>query len=414
MTRVLMPVPLRDFDPTEVAIPWKILRENGVDVIFATSNGAKAQCDPLMISGRGLGPLGFFLRARRDAREAYAELEASPEFRHPQGWDAVRTEDFDGIVLSGGHAKGMREILESTVVQTIARRFFELEKPVGAICHGVVILARAKTAAGESVIRNRRVTALLESQELSAWRLTRAFAGDYYRTYPQTVQSEVTTAIGSPTFFVSSRTPLLRDAREHLNRGLTVRDGNLLTARWPGDAYSFAQGFLGMLGGGAGMRFQEPAEFVDQLNQIFCEVRNRVLHALPDSDVDHIGSSAIEGTISKGDLDILVRVGKERFEESIAAVEQLGFQIKEGTLRTESLCMLVTTEFGKDVAIQLVARGTEFEDFLQFRDKLNGDPNLVREYNQLKRDSVGLDPARYREKKSAFIERVLGADDDAG
>lgn len=158
------------------------------------------------------------------------------------------------------------------------------------------------------------------------------------------------------------------------------------------------------------MKFLKPEEFVDVLNQIFATLKSRILQVLPQGEVDHIGSSAIKGAISKGDLDILVRVRPDKMTEAIKAIESLGFKIKEGTLRTESLCMLVTTEFNEDVAIQLIAHGSEFEDFLHFRDKLNSNPDLVIKYNQLKIKSTNLTPNEYRIKKSEFIQKILSQD----
>lgn len=158
------------------------------------------------------------------------------------------------------------------------------------------------------------------------------------------------------------------------------------------------------------MKFLKPEEFVDVLNQIFATLKSRILQVLPQGEVDHIGSSAIKGAISKGDLDILVRVRSDEMAEAIKAIESLGFKIKEGTLRTESLCMLVTAEFNEDVAIQLIAQGSEFEDFLLFRDKLNSNPDLVMQYNQLKLKSTNLTPDEYRIKKSEFIQKILSKD----
>lgn len=254
--QILMPLPSRDFDPTEVAVPWRILKQSGVKIIFATPDGKKASCDPKMISGKGLGPAGPFLKARKDARLAYEELERSAEFNHPISWNEIEPDQFHGIVLTGGHAKGMREILESSRIQEVTAYFMRSLKPVAAICHGVIILARTKKSDGSSVIAGRKVTALLESQELTAWRLTKLFAGDYYRTYSETVELEVRRAIGSQGIFVRTLTPVLRDSPKHLARGIAVLDQNLLTARWPGDAYSFGYAFLDVL--------QRPIESQDQ------------------------------------------------------------------------------------------------------------------------------------------------------
>ena len=39
MARVLIPIPRRDFDPTEVAISWEVLTYLGHEVVFATPGG---------------------------------------------------------------------------------------------------------------------------------------------------------------------------------------------------------------------------------------------------------------------------------------------------------------------------------------------------------------------------------------
>lgn len=52
--------------------------------------------------------------------------------------------------MPGGHAPGMKSYLESAAVKEIAKKAMSADKPVGAICHGVLILARAKDAAGDA------------------------------------------------------------------------------------------------------------------------------------------------------------------------------------------------------------------------------------------------------------------------
>jgi len=155
------------------------------------------------------------------------------------------------------------------------------------------------------------------------------------------------------------------------------------------------------------MIFLKPEEFLPKVNAIFEIVERRVRRALPNADVEHIGSSAIMGAISKGDLDMLVRVSGVDFNQALSEIQAMGFTIKEGTLRTDSLCMLVTQEFDADVAIQLIEAGSEFEDFIKFRDRLNADANLVKTYNELKMSSTHLSPDEYRAKKANFITTVL-------
>ena len=162
----------------------------------------------------------------------------------PLRWAQLAEFEFDGLVLPGGHDKGMRDYLESEILQKEVVRYFDADKPVGAICHGVVLAARSKRINGKIVLAERKTTALLQSQEMMAYYMTCMWLKDYYRTYPQTVEKEVR-SIGSN--FASGPTPLLRDSPEHLERGFAVRDGNYVSARWPGDAHRFALEFLKLL-----------------------------------------------------------------------------------------------------------------------------------------------------------------------
>lgn len=239
MRRIVIPIPQSDFDPTEAGVTWKMLVQNGVEVTFATPNAQVSAGDPRMIKGDGLGPWSWLLRADANGRQAYREMTESEEFRKPIAWERINVAAFDGIVLPGGHAPGMRSYLESEILQRAVPEFFKASKIVGAICHGVVLAARSKDSLGKSVLAGRKATALLQSQELTAWALTCLWLKDYYRTYPETVQAEVTRSLGNPKNFISGPAPLTRDSMENLDAGFVVEDGNLVSARWPGDAHRF-------------------------------------------------------------------------------------------------------------------------------------------------------------------------------
>ena len=68
---------------------------------------------------------------------------------------------------------------------------------------------------------------------------------------------------------------------------------------------------------------------------------------------------------------------------TLTRIQKCGFEIKQGTLRTESLCMLVSDIDGVSTAIQLIEKGSKFEMFIKFRDRLNNNHKLVEEYNRL-------------------------------
>jgi putative intracellular protease/amidase len=282
MAIVLFPIPHRDFDPTEVAISWKVLTGLGHKVRFATPDGKPGEADRVMLDGIGLDPwsrvpglgplrlIGLVLRANADARRAYAEMTQDEAFQHPLRWDALTAGDFDALLLAGGHrARGMREYLESPVLQTLVAEAFSAGKPVAAICHGVLLAARSRDASGRSVLYGRRTTALTWSQERAADALAhvgRPWDRDYYRTYLEapgqpkgymSVEQEVTRALRSPADFVDvpadapdrrrKTSGLDRDTLADPRAAFVVVDGTYVSARWPGDAHLFAKTFADRL-----------------------------------------------------------------------------------------------------------------------------------------------------------------------
>ena len=282
MSRILLPIPSRDFDPTEVAVSWKILTQRGHRIVFATPDGRPGACDDIMLTGIGLDPwsgipllrhfrvLGRLLGANADARNAYAEMLRDPAFKNPIRWDQIDPKDFDALLLGGGHrARGMREYFESGILQRVTGTFFAEQKPVAAICHGVLLAARSKRADGRSVLYGRKTTTLpwaMEGKGNTLAHFGRFWDPNYYRTYTEgpgqafgymSVQQEVTRALASPADFIDvpksdpefkrKTSGMARDTATDESPAWVVRDDNYVSARWPGDAHSFARTFARML-----------------------------------------------------------------------------------------------------------------------------------------------------------------------
>jgi len=237
----------------------------------------------MMITGEGLDPWGFMpglkrltavgrlMRANAEARQAYAVMLQDPAYQAPLSWAQVRRKDFDGLLLPGGHrARGMREYLESDVLQKLVAQFFAAGLPVAAICHGVLLAARSRTPDGSrSALFGRRTTALTWALESAGWkvgRIVRFWDPNYYRTYvdgpgepagTMSVQQEVTRALARPKDFldVPAEAPdyrrktsgMVRDTFDDDRAAFIVRDGNYVSARWPGDAHTFAKTFAAVL-----------------------------------------------------------------------------------------------------------------------------------------------------------------------
>ncbi|WP_373952304.1 GrpB family protein [Vibrio pomeroyi] len=155
------------------------------------------------------------------------------------------------------------------------------------------------------------------------------------------------------------------------------------------------------------MKFYPAEQYQTACHEKFARYERDIRKLIPNTRVEHVGASSIPSAVSKGDLDISVGVELGELEDVIGRLTTLGFKEKLDTLRTPELCMLESTS-SDDVALQVVANGSEFECFLTFRDKLRATPALVEQYNALKVSCEGWPQEEYREKKADFIEHVLG------
>jgi putative intracellular protease/amidase len=245
MAKIVVPLPDQDFDVTEVAVPWKLLREAGHEVVFATEHGSEGPtpaADPRLLDGVVFGQLG----AKPEPKAFYRELGASPAFARPVPWSAIAPADFAALLLPGGHAPGMKQYLGSALLQEKVAAFARTGRPLAAICHGVLVLARAiDPETGKSALCGRRTTCLPKYMERLAYGLTAWKLGRYYRTYDAYVEDEVRAALESPDHFqVGPLTLGSHGTRDDDGAAFVVEDGAYVSARWPGDAYLFAKKLL--------------------------------------------------------------------------------------------------------------------------------------------------------------------------
>jgi putative intracellular protease/amidase len=247
VARVVVPLPDRDFDVTEVAVPWKLLTRAGHDVVFSTEKGDTPAGDPRLLDGVLFGQLG----AEPEAKGFYLELAKAPGFLRPLPWSAIEVEAYDAMLLPGGHAPGMRQYLEGETLFARVAAFVRTGKPLAAICHGVLVLARAHDeATGKPLLAAKRTTCLPKYMERTAWMITAWKLGSYYRTYPAYVEDEVRAALNDPDaqFERGPRVLTRKGTMDDDGHAFVVEDGSYLSARWPGDAYLLGKKLVQRLG----------------------------------------------------------------------------------------------------------------------------------------------------------------------
>lgn len=149
----------------------------------------------------------------------------------------------------------------------------------------------------------------------------------------------------------------------------------------------------------------EPAR--EKAQQLFERVRNLLVFLLPsDADIRHIGATAVPGCLTKGDLDIVVRVPDVAFQQADTLLAKY-FVRNEGSIRTASFSAFEDASTDPHLGIQLTMIGGQHDFFHLFAEALRRSPDLVSEYKSLKLHHEGNDMAVYRAAKDAFVERIL-------
>lgn len=152
----------------------------------------------------------------------------------------------------------------------------------------------------------------------------------------------------------------------------------------------------------------KPSEGFESLaEEIFQKEKSRILKLIPAAEVEHIGSTAIPGSITKGDLDINVRV-VDSFDDAVKQLKAL-YQINQPENWTDTFASFKDDDsFELPVGVQLTVMNSEYDDFVALRDLLIKSPNLLEEYNQMKLKYEGKDMDEYRKEKSDFFEKLRG------
>ncbi len=134
--------------------------------------------------------------------------------------------------------------------------------------------------------------------------------------------------------------------------------------------------------------------------------------------VEHIGSSAVPALATKPILDFAVGLTATA-DPAVAtdALQSLGYEYRGDAGEAGGLVLVLSDRPHHRLAhLHAVRFGDrQWCRYLQFRDRLRADPATRRAYAALKRSLAARfrdDREGYTDAKSAFIERVLDADDE--
>jgi len=137
----------------EVAHPWRVLTEAGVDIDLATPGGVAAPMDP-----------GSHDLDDPDNRALLDDPEAARSLEAPRAVEDVDTERYDAIYFPGGHGT-MWDLPDNRAVAGVTARMYEKGGMVAAVCHGPAALVNVRLADGAWLVAGHTVAAFTDEEE---------------------------------------------------------------------------------------------------------------------------------------------------------------------------------------------------------------------------------------------------------
>jgi 8-oxo-dGTP pyrophosphatase MutT (NUDIX family)/GrpB-like predicted nucleotidyltransferase (UPF0157 family) len=156
------------------------------------------------------------------------------------------------------------------------------------------------------------------------------------------------------------------------------------------------------------VQFLKTDEMIELAERSFDQHRRRILELLAEADIQHVGSTAIPGSLTKGDLDIQVRVKAEEFQAAIEALSTL-YHVNEGSTQTDTFTAFKDDNSVPPLGVQLTVYNSDLDIFWKIREVLLANEKFRIEYDQLKEHYSGREMAKYRDAKNEFFQRLLGS-----
>ena len=142
----------------EIAAPYYLFSEAGVRMTLASPLGGQVPLDPKSES---------IMMATSKTKKFLNDPEAMQILDSSIRLDQVDALDYDGVYIPGGHGP-LWDLSDNKLLKKILEGFLQDQKPVAAVCHGVVALLNLEDENGAPLLKGKQVTGFSNSEESSA------------------------------------------------------------------------------------------------------------------------------------------------------------------------------------------------------------------------------------------------------
>jgi putative intracellular protease/amidase len=139
----------------ELAAPYYAFKEISADITLASPGGGQVPLDPKSQA---------IIIATRSTKRFLKDTEAMNFLAHSMLLSAIKADDFDVVFLPGGHGP-LWDLANNVLLKQLLEDFDRNDKPIGAVCHGVVALISLQNDNGEYLVKGKQLTGFSNSEE---------------------------------------------------------------------------------------------------------------------------------------------------------------------------------------------------------------------------------------------------------
>src|SRR3954469_1554652 len=139
----------------ELAAPYYVFKDAGVEVTLASPKGGQPPLDPK--SNEPENRTELTLRFEQD-EDAQTDLDKTVRL------ETVTQEDFDTVFYPGGHGP-MWDLAEDNDSIKLIESFIAAGKTIAVVCHSTGALRHVKAADGKPLVQGREVTGFTNGEE---------------------------------------------------------------------------------------------------------------------------------------------------------------------------------------------------------------------------------------------------------
>lgn len=144
-------------------------------------------------------------------------------------------------------------------------------------------------------------------------------------------------------------------------------------------------------------------EIHDKVQEIFKEEKLFLETIISNADIQHVGGTSIPRSLTKKDVDIQIRVFSTHFNQAVEALKKY-YVTKHARLWTDSFAIFKNLD-GREMPVDymLTTIGSVYDNFYKVRDFFIANPNILKKYNDLKKQYEGKSYDKYRLAKNEFF-----------